>query len=82
MNFHRCQANGCTTPVLVCYLMCARHHALIPESLRWDLCNYYRPGQEVGRVPRWQWVQAARSAVAAVTVAEEAGKTPPTPRET
>ncbi len=62
----RCQAKGCGTDVAPDMLMCDRHWALVPASLRDSIEVTYRPGQELDGAASAEYVAFAAAAVAAV----------------
>lgn len=66
-----CKATGCSTPIRVTHLMCARHWRMVPAEIQRDVWTSYRPGQcDDGGRPSLAWIGAASRAVQAVAAVE------------
>jgi hypothetical protein len=59
---HSCHWPGCGKSVPPKLLMCARHWAMLPMTIRSRVWATYRPGQEVDKNPSREYIVAARAA--------------------
>ena len=63
---HTCHAANCKVVIPPKLLMCGKHWKMVPEEMQQEIYRYYRPGQEVAKNPRKEWVKAASNAVSYV----------------
>lgn len=68
---HVCHAKKCTTPVPPKMLMCKQHWYMVPKALRDRVWATYRKGQEIDKLPSYEYLDAANAAVR--SVAEQEG---------
>lgn len=73
---HLCQARGCSERIPPKLLFCSPHWYALPAVLRTTIYKTYHPGQEEGRAPSQEWIDAARQAIN--YLAKKEGK-PPVP---
>lgn len=57
---HLCHWPGCTKQVPPAMWGCRNHWFTLPSSLRKDLWNAYRPGQEIDMNPSREYLEAVR----------------------
>lgn len=57
---HQCHWPGCTMQVPPAMWGCQRHWFKLPESLRRDIWQAYRPGQEIDKKPSREYVEVAK----------------------
>lgn len=74
MGRHTCHALGCSTPVSPTLLMCRRHWAMVPTTLRLAVVKNYRRGQCEDRRVSAAWLRAARAAINYVASQENEGE--------
>lgn len=60
---HHCHVNKCQTTCAPSMLMCSKHWAMVPVSLRMPVVSNYRSGQCADRRPSKEWLKAARAAL-------------------
>ena len=70
MPAHTCHARNCDVRVPPKLLMCRRHWYMVPKAIRDAVWAEYRPGQEVRKDPSGAYLQVARQAIDAVSIAE------------
>lgn len=59
----RCFVRKCVRPVERQGFICLHHWLDIPEELRLELYDHFKPGQGVRVRPSWEWFQAADRAL-------------------
>jgi hypothetical protein len=74
-NQHRCHARDCKTEVEPKMFMCRRHWWMLPQRMRQEIWNTYRPGQEIDKNPSEEYLTAAMAAVNHVAALERSGVT-------
>ena len=68
---HVCHAEGCDVPIPPKLLMCLTHWRRVPKELQQAVWANYVPGQEIFKNPTPEYVQVARTAIAAVAEKEK-----------
>lgn len=64
---HTCHARRCDTVVPRAMLMCRRHWAMVPATLKHQVLVHYQTGQELGAVrPSVAYLKAAGDAIESV----------------
>lgn len=64
---HKCHAVDCDAETPRWKLMCGKHWAMVPQSLRKQVLDHYERGQCDGRVrPSVLYLRAARAAISYV----------------
>ena len=63
MNQHLCHAEKCKTAVPPSMFMCKKHWFMLPYSLRSQVWDAYRPGQEITKDPSSDYLNVTQEAI-------------------